>query len=355
MQRAAQEQRQAEDRLGQGKAAEAKRAAQKALDHLKDAKKELEKEQRRIESLPPEALKEMANDQRRTKNKTADVAKEMKKSPKPTEGEGSQKQPGQQHMENAQKSMGNAAENLEDDEPQKAERQQRKAEEDLQKALDEIEQRLEQLREETREEKLRRLEARFREMLARQQLASLLTTELEDKKAYLGRLRRRDSLALMRLATEEREISELGQQAYDLLLEDGTSIVFPEMVQDVREDLERTAQLLEVSETGALTQMIQGQIEDTLEELLEALKRRRQQSQSQGGGGGGGGNQPLLRKSAELKMLRAAQIRVNRRTKQFDLIRAGDKLEKIMRDEVRSIARRQAQIAEMTMRVQESQ
>ena len=63
----------------------------------------------------------------------------------------------------------------------------------------------------------------------------------------------------------------------------------------------------------------------------------------------------MLRKSAELKMLRAAQIRVNRRTKQFDLIRAGDKLEKIMRDEVRSIARRQAQIAEMTMRVQESQ
>ncbi|HMO15347.1 MAG TPA: hypothetical protein PKD64_14265 [Pirellulaceae bacterium] len=356
LQQASKHQRDAEEKLGRGKSDEAQRAEERALSELQKALDEIEREKKRIESLPPDALKEMAKAQRRTKDKTADVANEMKKAPSAADSEqqeSGQKQPGQQNVENAQKSMDNAAGDLDDDEPQRAERQQRKAEEELEKALQEIEDRLAQLREETREEKLRRLEARFREMLTRQQLASELTSELHDKQTFLGRLRRRDTLALFRLASEEREISELGQQAYDLLLEDGTSIVFPEMVQDVREDLNRVAKLLEADETGALTQMIQQQIEVTLEELLDALKQARQQRENQGGGGGGGGNQPLLRKSAELKMLRAAQLRVNRRTKQIDLIRGNDRLEPMMRQEVQSIAERQRQITEMTLRVLE--
>ncbi len=358
LQQATRQQRQAEESLGRGKPDEAQRAEQRALDQLNEALSEIEKEKKRIESLPPEALKEMANTQRRTKDKTADVASEMKKSPSAADESqqaDGQRQPGQQHVENAQQAMENAAAELDDEEPQRAERQQRKAEDDLAKALQEIEERLNQLREETREEKLRRLEARFREMLVRQQMATTLTSDLHDKLTYLGRLRRRDTLSLLRLATEERDISELGQQAYDLLLEDGTSIVFPEMVQDVREDLGRVAQLLEADETGALTQMVQHQIEDTLGELLDALKRSREQRESQGGGGGGGGNQPLLRKSAELKMLRAAQLRVNRRTIQFDMIRGNDKLESFMKQEVQAIADRQAEITEMTLRVLEDE
>ncbi len=238
---------------------------------------------------------------------------------------------------------------------QRAERQQEKAEEELEKALREIEERLDQLREETREEKLARLEARFREMLARQQIASVMTMELEDKRIHLGQLGRRDILTMLRLSTEEIEISELGSQAYDLLLEDGTSTVFPEIVQDVREDLVRVAQLLESEETGPLTQLIQREIESTLEELLEALKQTRRQNEGGGGGGGGGGNQPLLRKSAELKMLRAAQLRVNRMTKQFDLIRRPGKLLEALAQELAKIRVRQADIVEMMIQVMEKE
>ena len=142
-------------------------------------------------------------------------------------------------MQQASDAMKNASENLDDNDPKKAERQQRDAEEKIEEALDEIEERLNQLRDETREEKLRRLEGRFAEMLDRQRSASATTIEVDDKSTNLGEVHRRDKLVVLRLATEEVEISELGQQAYDLLLEDGTSDVFPELVNDLVESLRR--------------------------------------------------------------------------------------------------------------------
>lgn len=152
------------------------------------------------------------------------------------------------------------------------------------------------------------------------------------------------------------EISELGQQAYDLLLEDGTSVVFPEMVQQINADLNRVALFLQSEQTGPLTQLVQAEIESGIEEMLQALKKSRQQGQGGGGGGGGGGgNQPLLQKSAELKMLRAAQLRVNRLTRQFDLIRPDGKLEDGLARELDNIRVRQTEIVEMMMRMLDEQ
>jgi hypothetical protein len=309
----------------------------------------------------------MAREQRRTQSETADLERDMAETPRSgepesPEGQGSNSsgqsqggQPGQQSVGRAQKAMQNAAEDLGDESPQPASRQQEKAIEELENALREIEERLDQLREETREEKLARLEARFREMLERQQMATIATQEVDDKKTQLDRVRRRDLLAMLRLGTEERDISELGRQAYDLLLEDGTSIVFPEMVQVLCEDLDRVAKMLESEQTGPLAQLVQREIETGLEELLQALKQTREAKEGGGGGGGGGGNQPLLRKSSELKMLRAAQLRVNRLTQQFDLIRPDDTLDGALRNELDTIKTRQADIVEMMVRIMEKQ
>ena len=370
LENAAGNQKQAEQKLTQGKATDAVRAEQRALQDLNDALRELKKEQRRIASLPPEAFQEMARQQRQTEKQTADLSRDMEQTPKSGDrnsgdrnsgdsqsgGPPRQGQPGQQSVQRARKAMQNAAGDLNDEEPQKATRQQEKALAELDEALREIEERLDQLREETREEKLARLEARFREMLARQQIATILTMDIDEKKTHLDRVRRREVLAMLRLGIEEREISELGQQAYDLLLEDGTSVVFPEMVQVTREDLGRVAQMLESEQTGPLTQLVQREIEASLQELLDALKRTRQQNQAGGeGGGGGGGNQPLLRKSAELKMLRAAQLRVNRLTRQFDLIRGADTLVESLQGELDNIRVRQADIVEMMIRIMEKE
>ena len=55
--------------------------------------------------------------------------------------------------------------------------------------------------------------------------------------------------------------------------------------------------------------------------MLEALEESKEEGQPGGGGGGGGGDQPLLKRSAELKMLKSAQQRLNRKTYQLHNIR----------------------------------
>ncbi len=360
LEQAAEHQRQAEERLGSGRAEDAQSDQQKAIEELEKARDELDKERRRLASLPPEAFEQMAREQQRLRDKALELNKQMAEAPKPQpdsdnpDASPAEQQPGQQAMQEAGEAMKQAQGDLQNKDAKPAERKQQLAEKKLDEALEEIEERLEQLRDETREEKLKALEARFREMLDRQRVATVVTTELNDKKANLGNLHRRDELTMVRLATEEMEISELGQQAYDLLLEDGTSEVFPEIVQDLREDLNQVAQLLDAGETSQLTQLIQRDIEAVLIDLLDALEESKQQNESDGGGGGGGGgdgNQPLLKLSAELKILRSAQHRLNRRTIQIDTIRRSDvpdDVEQRLADELDNLAEFQRRLLEMT-------
>lgn len=358
LEQAQESQRRAEEKLASGKPLDAERQQDKAIDDMEKALLELEKEKRRIASLPPEALQQIAQNQRRLRDKSMEIAKQMRDAPKPkpnpdsesSTGDQPQKQPGQQSMDDAGQSMQKAANDLNEDDSEQAQKNQKEAEKKLQQALDDIEERLNQLREETREEKLARLEARFREMLDRQKIASLMTIELNDKRTSFDRLEQRDRLVLMRLATEETEINEIGQQAYDLLLEDGTSVVFPEIVHYLKADLLRAGQLLTTERTDQLTQIVQRDIESNLEELLDALKKAKKKGGG-GGGGGGGGKQPLLEKSAELKMLRAAQLRLNRRTKQFDSLKSERGLDSELKTEIDNLSRLQKQLFEMAERI----
>ena len=286
-----------------------------------------------------------------------DIVKEMKESPKgkKEDGEGEQSQPknqpGEQSMEQAGEAQEQAAKSMQEDNPEQAQKEQKKAEKKMEKALEEIEERLSQLREETNEEKLARLEARFREMLERQNVASVMTIEIEDKRFNLGEIRVRDQLLILRLATEELEISEIGQQAYDLLLEDGTSIVFPEVLQDLRSDLESAGKLLQSERTDQYTQLVQKEIETTLRDLIDAMEDAKKDGEKEGGGEGGGGEggkQPLLKKSAELKILRMRQNRLNRRTKKLEMMREQPAMQDVVEKEISDAAKMQKKILEMT-------
>ena len=59
--------------------------------------------------------------------------------------------------------------------------------------------------------------------------------------------------------------------------------------------------------------------------------------------------------SAELKLIRAAQLRVNRRTAELDLRRNGGPLNDELKEEADAIAARQAQVIEMARKVMEKQ
>ena len=114
--------------------------------------------------------------------------------------------------------------------------------------------------------------------------------------------------------------------------------------------------LIDAKRTDAYTQSQQKEIELTLEELIEALQQAQKQKEGSGGGGGGGGggDPPLLPGSAELKLLRAAQLRINRRTVAFDTARTPmGELDEVMKQEITNLSQRQAEIGDMTIRILE--
>lgn len=145
------------------------------------------------------------------------------------------------------------------------------------------------------------------------------------------------------------------QQALEIIIDDGTSVVFPDIVEQLRDDLISVGNLLADNlRTDQYTVTLQKEVETTLEELIEALQQLQQQRQGSGGGGGGGGQEPLLPNSAELKLLRSAQLRINRRTVALDQTRPmNGQLDDALKGETRKIAERQAEIAEMTIRILE--
>lgn len=364
LQESQQAQANAEEKLGSAKPEDAAASQQKALDKMDEALKKLEKEKRRIESLPPEVLEQMAEDQRRLRDKTMDIAEKIEKSPaaKPNEGQQASDQqdqkPGQQAMQDASQAQQQAAEQMEDQDSEGAEKKQQQAQKKMNQAIDEIEERLAQLKDETREEKLARLEARFKEMLERQRVTSAVTIEIDDKRAVLKTLQTRDQLLMFRMANDESELNESAQQAYDLLLEDGTSFVFPEVVADLQEQLTNAAKLLSDEKTGAYTQLVQQEIESTISDLIDALKQAQNAGSSGGGGGGGGGGekgeQPLLKKSAELKVLRIQQLRLNRRTKKIDQLKGQPDMDaSIILKEQQAAAEFQEKLIEMTDQILE--
>jgi hypothetical protein len=136
---------------------------------------------------------------------------------------------------------------------------------------------------------------------------------------------------------------------------DGTRIVFPDVVGQLRDDFLGIAQLLDAKRLDAYTQSQQREAERTLEELIGALRQAQKQKAGGGsGGGGGGGEPPLLPGSAELKLLQAAQLRVNRRTLALDASRLPTgELAEPLKQELGKLAQRQAEIGEMTVRILE--
>lgn len=379
LKQAVENQKGAEGNLQQGKGKAAQQDEQTALANLERALAELKNEHSRIASLPPEAFEQMAKKQDDIGNQTAKLEQKMQEAGQagggqPSEGGGGGKpQPGQQKVQQAQKAMQQASGGLRKQDPSDASRQQGKAIKELEDALQEIEERLAQLREETQLEKLAKLEARFREMLSVQQRISAQTQVLDKKRSDNGgNLTRPDRLAVAALGGDESRMDAVldpmtkqvklpmglaghAQQALDLIIDDGTSVVFPDVVEQLRDDLIGVGKLLsENTRTDQFTQTLQKEIETTLEELIEALQQAQSQKEGGGGGGGGGGEPPLLPNSAELKLLRSAQLRINRRTVAIDAARPKEgPLDETLKDEALTIATRQSEIAEMTIKILE--
>ena len=233
--------------------------------------------------------------------------------------------PVQQRLEQAQERMKEAQRKLEEAKRSDAKDKQEEAIRELEQAKAELEEILRQLREEEIARMLAALEQRFRKML-QMQIAVYEGTKRLDRIQEKDR-DRDDEIESGRLSRKESEIVGEADRAMALLAEDGTAVAFPEAVQEMREDMEQVVVRLAQFKWNLVTQGIEEDIIAALEEMIEALKKAQKELRDRRppppGGGGQPQEDPLVDQISELKMIRALQMRVNRRTQRYgELIQA---------------------------------
>jgi tetratricopeptide (TPR) repeat protein len=204
--------------------------------------------------------------------------------------------------------MQEARQKLEEAERQGAAEKQEQALRELEEAKADLERILRQLREEEMERTLALLEARFRKMLEAQLEVYEGTLRLdrvsEDARDH------DDEIEAGRLSRLEEAIVREADKALEILLAEGTSVAFPEAV----------SQMVDV---GTVTQGIEEDIIAQLEESIEALQKALEELEKnktppgQPAPPGEPQDPALVDMLEEVKMIRALQMRINRRTQRY--------------------------------------
>jgi hypothetical protein len=199
------------------------------------------------------------------------------------------------------------------------------------------------------------LEARFRAMLAKQVDCSRATGRLValDKADW----KRSDQLELGELSQREKEIGEEADKALYILTEEGTTVVFPQIVEQVRDDASEVSARLASAEASADVRRMQDNIEQALRELIDAVKKKQEENENNPPTGGEGheGPQPLLPGSAELKLLRSCQTRVNKATEILRADRArSDAVDNEITARLEKLAKRQDEVSKLAKEMQEA-
>lgn len=257
-----------------------------SLEDMDKAVKDLEASSQALDEMADEARRQLeqlpfdlqARKQTQTQVDTDRLAKDMESAEQGDENGAGEPTPGKQNVQQAVPKQKAAAGQLKEYKPGKAKQDQQDAADDLENAKNELEDALAQLRQQLEDEVLRALEERFGEMLARQKELSARTLAVDNTRGAQAGGPSTQVPASVRntcaqLSTGELELSAEASDALKLIEEDGRSAVFPILVEEVREDLDRVAERLGEFRTGGTTQLIQSEIEATLTDLLDALRK----------------------------------------------------------------------------------
>ena len=234
-------------------------------------------------------------------------------------------------LQSAQQKMEEARHKLEEAQRDGAAEKQREALRELEQAKAELERVLRQLREEEMERTLTQLAARFRKMLD-QQVAVYEGTQ------RLGRVPEAsrdhdDEIEAARLSRQESLIVREADKAMLLLREEGSSVAFPEAVEQMRDDMQQVVERLAARKVGMLTQGLEEDIIAALEEMIAALEKaikdleKNRTPPGQAAAPGQAAEPPLVGKLGELKMIRALQMRINIRTERYGKMIGGEQAE----------------------------
>ncbi len=330
--RAQGEMQEAEKGLSKGQNEQAlpkEEAAKRELEAAMKKLEQFEKELKRLMELPDYG--KLAKEQDDTADKTEEMRKKMEEQGARGQPDGAPT-PGQGPVEEAKKAMQRASRNLRGGSAKGANPEQKEAVERLEKAQEELEEALRQLREEEQLMLLDAIERRLTRMLQKQTALFKETISLDLRLRDSKQPTRADTDKSRQIAEGEGDLATEAEKLLELLREEGTTIVIPDVVDDMRKDLDMLAARLLKLDAGAYVQQVQQDVIATLKELIEVIQEERDKKQGgqQGNGDGqeGDSEDNLLPTSAELKMLKSLQVRVNRRTSDYERLREKDEGER---------------------------
>lgn len=231
-----------------------------------------------------------------------------------------QQTPGREELERAREEMEQAIKELEGRNLDQASDEQDQAVAELERMKAELEEILRQLREKEKELFLQMLEARFQQMLQAQLLINSETLQL-DQVPQADRQPRHIARATQ-LSRDELANALEADKALNLLREEGSSVAFPEAVEQMRDNMLQVVQRLEEADTGNTTQVIEQLIVETLEEMIFALQKEMERLKQQEGEPPPPGepqDPPLVDLLSELKMIRSLQNQINRLTRAYGM------------------------------------
>ena len=239
----------------------------------------------------------------------------------PSDPSDQQQTPGRQELEKAIEEMNQAIEELKAKDHGGASDEQDQALAELERMKAQLEEILRQLREEEREMFLTMLEARFQEMLRVQLQINAETTRLDrvpvDQRGSSHATKSTD------LSRNQSGNALEADRALILLKEEGSSVAFPEAVEQMRNNMLVVVGRLGKADTGETTQLYEQLIVETLDEMILALQKElekmKEQEQQQQQQQQQDQDPPLVDVLAELKMIRSLQNQINRLTRQLGL------------------------------------
>jgi len=274
--KASQSMGQAQQKLGDDKPEPALKDQDQAIEQLKKTVEELdamaEEAQRELLKLP---FEQQAKRQEQTQHATDTLSKDMEQAEQGEENSEGKPTPGRKRVQQAVPKQRAAAGQLKEYKPAKQEQQD--AKENLEQAQKELEEALAQLRQQLQDEVLRAPEERFTAMLARQRELTTQTATLDATRSNMLTADGRTPAAIVAKIAEltggETDLESETVDALKLLEEDGTTSVFPPMVEQLRDELHGVADRLRREETGAGTNAAQKDVEDLLELLINSLRK----------------------------------------------------------------------------------
>lgn len=276
--------------------------------------------------------------------------------PAPQTPPGDENTPAKKRVREAEQRMREAQQKLEESKRTESVEKQTEALQKLEEAIAELEEVLRQLREEEMERVLALLEGRFRQMLE-QEIKIYEATQRLDSIPEAERNRDLDIRA-NKLAFDQRKVASQADRCLTLLLEEGSSVAFPEVVEQIRDDMESVSDRLAEAKVGTITQDMEQEIITSLEEMIAAFQKAQQELDQpkppQPGQPGQPGERPLVDSLAELRMIRSLQVRINVRTQRYAklLQNADDPIGQANTDDLRQALRelgdREANVQKIT-------